>query len=101
MDKFFEALINNAPGIAGIVFVVILFLKAQEKAMAQWTAILSQYTSLFTTQRDALNMLVVSIQNLEKTLVSHDTWEREVIGDIQENQQNVITTKLRAARKQK
>lgn len=110
MDKLLDALVNNAPGIAGIVVVVILFLRAQDSAMKQWTSILTtyiesqkeltnQWRDLFSAQREAMNMMVVSITSLEKIMISHDTWERAVIDDIQTDQQNVITAKLKAIKK--
>ena len=105
-----KALEQSAPGIIGIVIVVILFLKAQEKMMTQWSSILTtyieaqkvlatQWDNLFKSQRDALNALTSMITGLDTKLTAHDVWEREVVGDIQENQQNVITNKIRAARK--
>lgn len=107
-----KALEQSAPGIIGIVIVVVLFLRAQKEAMNQWTTILTtyieaqkqlaaQWEKLFTAQRDALNMMITSITGLEKVMTSHDTWEREVIDGIQENQQNVITSKIRAGRQKK
>lgn len=105
-----KALEQSAPGIIGIVIVVILFLKAQDKLITQFSTILTSYIEaqktlagqwekLFSSQREALNMMITSIQSLEKIMTSHDSWEREVIDGIQENQQNVITNKLRFARK--
>jgi hypothetical protein len=64
-----SALINQAPGMATLVIVVVLFLRFMEKRDA-----------LFIAQmKDVAGEL-----SLMKTLLSsHDGWEREVIDNIQ------------------
>ena len=76
------ALVNQAPGMAAIIIVVVLFLRAIETR-----------DKLFIEQ---MNQVTERLAGLEKLLTSHDNWEREVIDDIQKTQQNVITKKIRA-----
>jgi len=66
-----SALINQAPGMATLVIVVILFLRFMEKRDALFIQQIKDVTS--------------GLQKVETLLMSHDAWEREVVEDIQRN----------------
>lgn len=81
-----STLINQAPGMATLVIVVVLFLRFMEKRDAMFVAQMKEVAEELTALRTKWE--------------SHDVWEREALNSIQEQQQNVITGKLKATRKQ-
>ncbi len=73
-----EALISQAPGMAGIIIVVVLFLKAIEKR------------DQMTEKRDAMfieqmNKIAERLTSVETKLTTHDQWEREALETIQKD----------------
>lgn len=63
-----STLISQAPGLGGVIVVVWFFLRAIEKRDALFVGQMSQITERLAA--------------METLLVSHDKWEREVVGDI-------------------
>ena len=65
MEDIMKGLAADAPGIVGVIVVVILFLKAQERMLK------------------IVSSLTDKIQQMEKVLVQHDQWERGKWEEIQ------------------
>lgn len=66
-----SALINQAPGMATLVIVVVLFLRFMEKRDA-----------LFVSQ---MKDVAGELSSMKTLLTAHDGWEREVLDGIQRN----------------
>lgn len=75
MESFFTALTQQAPGLAFGLAITILFLKAIEKR----DQLMAERDKLFLAQ---MQVLESNQAELVKLWTSHDTWEREVVGDI-------------------
>ena len=81
-----QALINQAPGIAGVVIIVVLFLRYGVKPMLDYLSVRdTQWLAFFQEQREqnssALGRMSTEIQNhntaiqeLIKVMQSHDAY---------------------------
>ncbi|RPJ29469.1 MAG: hypothetical protein EHM33_01065 [Chloroflexi bacterium] len=75
MEGFWSALTDQAPGLAFGLAITILFLKAIEKR----DQLMAERDKMFLSQMDKI---VERMAGLETLWISHDKWEREVVGDI-------------------
>lgn len=75
MENFITALTQQAPGLGFGLAITILFLNA----IAKRDQIMAERDKLFL---DQMNKLVDKLSTLETLWVSHDKWERQVVGDI-------------------
>jgi hypothetical protein len=103
MDSVLVALAQNIPAAVALIIAIVYFLRAIKDMTAHFQEILRQitetYKTIFESQRDALNLIATHIKELSTLMASHDVWQKQALSDIQQDQQNVISQKIREKRK--
>ena len=81
MDSFITELAKQAPYLATVVIIVILFLRSLEKRDELWQSFLSdqrcQTTDALGRLSGEINANTAAIIHLQKQAGEHDAWMRE------------------------
>lgn len=99
MDPVIAKLVENAPTAVAIIIVVAYFLRAQKDIITQFQESMekerSMWKNIIDAQREAFNQVASQLRALTESSSTH----AEKLDTLIDNQNKIITRKMRAVKK--